>query len=38
VEGSIIGARVRLGERNVLRKTRLWPDVVLGDSAMVVDD
>ena len=36
--GSIVGARVRLGERNVLRNTRLWPDVNLGDNAMVVDD
>jgi NDP-sugar pyrophosphorylase family protein len=35
---SIVGARVRLGARNVLHHTRLWPDVVLGDGVMVVDD
>jgi NDP-sugar pyrophosphorylase family protein len=35
---SIVGARVRLGARNVLHNTRLWPDVVLGDRVMVVDD
>ena len=35
---SIIGARGQLGERNVLRNTRLWPDVVIGNRAMVVDD
>jgi mannose-1-phosphate guanylyltransferase/phosphomannomutase len=35
---SIIGARARLGERNVLRHTRLWPDVSIGDHAMIVDD
>lgn len=37
MEESIIGTRVRLGARNVLRHTRLWPDVVVGDDAMVVD-
>lgn len=37
MDRSIIGARTRLGERNVLRDTRLWPDVTIPDSAMVVD-
>lgn len=37
LDTSIIGARVRLGSRNVLRNTRLWPDVALGDRVMVVD-
>src|SRR5690606_34747445 len=38
LDGSILGARVRLGERNTLRGTRLWPDVVIGDGAIVVED
>lgn len=38
MDGSIIGARARIGARNVLRNTRLWPDVVLGDHALVVDE
>jgi NDP-sugar pyrophosphorylase family protein len=37
MDRSIIGARTRLGERNVLRDTRLWPDVTIPDAAMVVD-
>ncbi|HSK95094.1 MAG TPA: NDP-sugar synthase [Euzebyales bacterium] len=37
LDTSIIGSRVRLGQRNVLYQTRLWPDVVLGDGVMVVD-
>ena len=38
LDTSIVGARVRLGGGNVLRNTRLWPDVALGDKVMVVDD
>jgi NDP-sugar pyrophosphorylase family protein len=37
MDRSIVGARARLGERNVLRDTRLWPDVTLPDTALVVD-
>jgi mannose-1-phosphate guanylyltransferase len=34
---SIVGAGARLGRRNVLRGTRMWPGVELGDHALVVD-
>ncbi len=34
---SIVGAGGRLGGHNVLRNTRLWPGVVLGDQAVMVD-
>ena len=37
MDASIIGANTRLGRRNVLRGTRLWPGVELGDHALVVD-
>jgi NDP-sugar pyrophosphorylase family protein len=37
MDQSIIGAGVRLGGHNVLRGTKLWPGVVLGDRAVVVD-
>ncbi|HSK89822.1 MAG TPA: NDP-sugar synthase [Euzebyales bacterium] len=35
--GSIVGARVQMGARNLLRNTRLWPGVTIGDGAIVVD-
>ncbi|MBW3606274.1 MAG: NDP-sugar synthase [Actinobacteria bacterium] len=38
MDQSIIGAGVRLGGHNVLCGTRLWPGVVLGDRAIVVDE
>ena len=37
LDDSILGAGAKLGRRNVLRSTRIWPDVWLGDHAMVVD-
>ena len=37
LDGSIIGTGVQLGKRNVLRCTRLWPGVSIGDHAPVVD-
>lgn len=37
MEGSIVGAGAKLGGRNVLRNTRLWPDVDIGDASLIVD-
>lgn len=37
MDQSIIGAGVRLGAYNTLQRTRLWPGVVLGDRAVMVD-
>lgn len=37
LERSIVGARTVVGERNQLRRTRVWPDVELPDAVLVVD-
>ncbi len=37
LDDSILGAGARLGRHNVLRSTRIWPNVHLDDHAMVVD-
>jgi NDP-sugar pyrophosphorylase family protein len=37
VERSIVGARTKVGRRNLLRMTRLWNDVELADGVVAVD-
>ena len=37
LDRAIVGARTRVGARNVLRGARLWSDVELVDGALVVD-
>jgi NDP-sugar pyrophosphorylase family protein len=37
LDRSIVGARTVVGQRNELRRVRLWNDVTLGDGVLIVD-